>query len=728
MPTPFETANGLAARVAVAETAATQAEAQRAAVCAAEQAGTQAAAAMDNQATARDYMRLSTIASNAFRIRSDLDAALQLALAAHARTLDAQAAAAATTAQATAIAASHALTMGEQQALDLNGVHHNAADQATADAAHARAKADSDRAHQLGSNAEASLAAAGPIKTAATNAREAGLKIQSATRHAGRLGQAGGALPPAPNPATAAQYNLEIAALQAAALAALPADTATAAAAGAQLSAAAGPADAALTAQQLVVTTAVQRATDRESRQIYRAGAVRTEQQNHFDTDVSALGKLSTDADAGARTIDGAVTAAVAPLAQVDAAALALPGALAALRGHADAVYTAAHAAAGLMPYDPAINCGHALAALTHLEQAESAMRELLVQEQASKRESQRAREAVAAAETAAAVLRSATRRAREAGLEAAWEKARAATRSGDAKSVFQKAKENLTTADVAMADCPLRGARHVKVRAALEALIHARAQLANAGNTPDIEAADASVAQGRTAAGAIAAARTRTAAALAAAKLCLDGARAAWAHAVAARIAQQREEGHGPQRHEGDPTVEDLGRRALYGIDPETKTQCDAESGELHSADLNASKFKNEETYVRAELLARAAPPGATVRLSPLGPGAAVGVSCPRRPGAYRTVMLAPAPPAPPAPATPAQALRVPVSAAYLDNGTQPPPTAAQMDAAAITAELNALTHATVFGRDAQIKAILRTDTHNKVFLRTMWPQNPDP
>jgi hypothetical protein len=202
------------------------------------------------------------------------------------------------------------------------------------------------------------------------------------------------------------------------------------------------------------------------------------------------------------------------------------------------------------------------------------------------------------------------------------------------------------------------------------------------------------------------------------AAQVCATAADTAAAAAVDRRIEHLQAEGHGPQRHEGDPTLDALGERAVYRIDPETQTQLDAESGTLHGASTEASKFRTKTIYVRAEAIARAAlVAGAdtvSVPLSTVGANVAMGITCTARPATRPTTLGA--------------ALRVPTLPAYVDDGTSPPPTRAQMDLPAMQVAVAGCTQPTVFAANAEVFAVLRTDTHGQVYLRTMWPQNPPP
>ena len=70
----------------------------------------------------------------------------------------------------------------------------------------------------------------------------------------------------------------------------------------------------------------------------------------------------------------------------------------------------------------------------------------------------------------------------------------------------------------------------------------------------------------------------------------------------VGQRMAQMRHEGHGPQRHEGQVTVQQLEERALYKKDPMTGTTRDGVHGGKHQCGRNATKVNSEEAYVTAD------------------------------------------------------------------------------------------------------------------------------
>lgn len=67
-------------------------------------------------------------------------------------------------------------------------------------------------------------------------------------------------------------------------------------------------------------------------------------------------------------------------------------------------------------------------------------------------------------------------------------------------------------------------------------------------------------------------------------------------------RMAQMRHEGHGPQRHEGQVTMQQLEERTLYKKDPMTGTTRDGVHGGKHQCGRHATKVNSEEAYVRAD------------------------------------------------------------------------------------------------------------------------------
>lgn len=59
--------------------------------------------------------------------------------------------------------------------------------------------------------------------------------------------------------------------------------------------------------------------------------------------------------------------------------------------------------------------------------------------------------------------------------------------------------------------------------------------------------------------------------------------------------------QGHGPQRHEGDVTPQQLEDRCTKGIDPMSGTTTDAVTGKSHKYSANATKVNTPEDYVTA-------------------------------------------------------------------------------------------------------------------------------
>jgi RHS repeat-associated protein len=67
-------------------------------------------------------------------------------------------------------------------------------------------------------------------------------------------------------------------------------------------------------------------------------------------------------------------------------------------------------------------------------------------------------------------------------------------------------------------------------------------------------------------------------------------------------RLSELANEGHGPQRHEGDVTDQQLKDRAMYGKDPMTGTTVDGVTGGVHKTGKNATKVNTPEDYVKGE------------------------------------------------------------------------------------------------------------------------------
>ena len=70
----------------------------------------------------------------------------------------------------------------------------------------------------------------------------------------------------------------------------------------------------------------------------------------------------------------------------------------------------------------------------------------------------------------------------------------------------------------------------------------------------------------------------------------------------VAARMAELEAQGHGPQRHEGQITDQQLEDRAVSGIDPVSGTTTDAFTGQPHKYGRHATKINSPEAFVQAE------------------------------------------------------------------------------------------------------------------------------
>jgi hypothetical protein len=81
---------------------------------------------------------------------------------------------------------------------------------------------------------------------------------------------------------------------------------------------------------------------------------------------------------------------------------------------------------------------------------------------------------------------------------------------------------------------------------------------------------------------------------------------------AIKKKMADLKNEGHGPQRHEGDVTDQQLDRRARLKEDPETGTRQDAYKKNAdgtpknHSCGDSATRINSEESYVKGEEYSR--------------------------------------------------------------------------------------------------------------------------
>ena len=67
-------------------------------------------------------------------------------------------------------------------------------------------------------------------------------------------------------------------------------------------------------------------------------------------------------------------------------------------------------------------------------------------------------------------------------------------------------------------------------------------------------------------------------------------------------RLQKLREEGHGPQRHGGQITQDQLKDRAMHGKDPLTGTTIDGVHGGTHNYSKNATKINSDKSYVSGE------------------------------------------------------------------------------------------------------------------------------
>lgn len=70
----------------------------------------------------------------------------------------------------------------------------------------------------------------------------------------------------------------------------------------------------------------------------------------------------------------------------------------------------------------------------------------------------------------------------------------------------------------------------------------------------------------------------------------------------TAERMEELRSQGHGPQRHEGQVTRQQLEDRVLRGTDPMTGSHINPDTGQPYDPPRRATRIKDEETYVEAE------------------------------------------------------------------------------------------------------------------------------
>ena len=64
--------------------------------------------------------------------------------------------------------------------------------------------------------------------------------------------------------------------------------------------------------------------------------------------------------------------------------------------------------------------------------------------------------------------------------------------------------------------------------------------------------------------------------------------------------INKLKQEGHGPQRHEGELSTAQIQSRIKDGIDPETGTTTDAETGKKHRCGKYSTRIKTERAYIK--------------------------------------------------------------------------------------------------------------------------------
>ena len=77
----------------------------------------------------------------------------------------------------------------------------------------------------------------------------------------------------------------------------------------------------------------------------------------------------------------------------------------------------------------------------------------------------------------------------------------------------------------------------------------------------------------------------------------------------AARRVDELAQQGHGPQRHEGQVTPEAHARRVLDGVDPATGSAEDFAHGGQHRAPKTSSSFTSNEAYAHAESAVRNSP-----------------------------------------------------------------------------------------------------------------------
>ena len=77
----------------------------------------------------------------------------------------------------------------------------------------------------------------------------------------------------------------------------------------------------------------------------------------------------------------------------------------------------------------------------------------------------------------------------------------------------------------------------------------------------------------------------------------------------IADRMRKLTAQGHGPQRHEGQVTKQQLEDRAVKGYDPMTGSTTDGVTGATHKYGKNATKINTPEAYVKGETHLRESP-----------------------------------------------------------------------------------------------------------------------
>lgn len=671
------------------------------AVCAAAAAGRTAFLHMESTDAAKTYMQLALLATKARDARATIDAANQAAAEVTAKHTAAQ------QSQADAIA-SRALALASKLAADAEDVKltNSANFNIAADRGNARALLVNGRdsaTHASDCVQDANDILGVPAGSGAA-ANDAALQAQTRSDNAMRSANLmqGTVFAPAPASCTnRGAYDAHVVTLTAD-IAGIAAETAALPVPNQQLGAAVVVSRAALATQRANLQPLIITDTQHKGRALYAPAAlIPLHSQNAFDAAIVRCNGLARDGNTLAAQLPPIATASAQALTPLVAPAAALSALLAPLSARMLAIEQAAQAASLLIPYDPAANSTDAMTALTQKDAADAAMAAL--QQDLGNAE----QAVVVAARRVDAEKMKVSQRLPNKPLQDAQRdvlKKRMAV-----KSAVIKARSELSFIGAIIAPC----------FAEAEAVQRSRTSLAAAeAEQARLEALPTGLQEAERALAAAQADVDAITQSVAIAQPCANTARTSARSATDRRIDQLMAEGHGPQRHEGAPTERTLGERALYCIDPETHTQLDVESGGAHAADLNASKIKTKADYVKAEALARAAlVPGEDVARFPLtniGPNVAQGITCGARGGKSVTSL------------GPDEVLTVPVLPPYVYGAGTPPPTAAEMDTAQMSIEIARHTRATVFAPNAEAFAVLRPDINNKIYLRTMWPQNP--